>query len=301
MQVTLADKSSKYATVQPPGPGGGSATEQAHEPGEATEVILPGRNFIESWPLDLSAFLAGEVSVVLYVGDAACADVSASAMPNASQDENERCDAASTNECHQPESHHDKKSNAPPAPDGIRYVKLSVSVPHATNGTASKFEEDNVQPNTSDDSRNKRTAAWDTLLPVEVIQRLNPLSIKITSAASLPGVHIEAQSLQHHVKPTKFRLLETHCTPTYVVCRPFPDDPSSCKSLHPRLLWTPGSAQGASARFDHTSSFLLGPMDRHRVEEWVENSTLSVEVHDRYTQRITRIDTRLCEIQASQS
>ncbi|CAN0061206.1 unnamed protein product [Ectocarpus sp. 8 AP-2014] len=87
------------------------------------------------------------------------------------------------------------------------------------------------------------------------MERLNPFSIQISSAVSLPGVKIEAESLQDHVKPTKFKLLELHCKPVYIRDK---------------------------AHFEHTTSFLVGQMDRHRLEDWMENSLLSVEVHDRY-------------------
>lgn len=286
MLVTLADKSTPGGTVQPPGrgEGGDPGNNGSSDEAAGSEISLPGRNFIESWPLDLSAFLAGEDSVNVYAGDP-CQNQDTPSTRNASPQE--RTPAANSNSRG---AEHSLVSNgfaAAAAPEGIRYMRLSVSLRGAgiaSGDTALAPEEDNSRPNSRPSSSEGapvgRAIRHPTLLSVEAMERLNPLSIKITSAASLPGVRIEAESLQSHVKPTPFRLLELHCKPVYIVCRPFPDGPLG-ESLHPRVVWTPRSARRDRAQFDHTSSFLVGPMDRHRLEDWVENSTLSVEVHDR--------------------
>ena len=273
MLVTLADKSAPGGTVQPPGRGEGSDPGNTASNNEAAG--LPGRNFIESWPLDLSAFLAGEDSVTVHAGNP-CVKQDTTSSRNTSPQERTRVS---------------KRFAAAAAPEGIRYMRLSVSLRGAgiaSGGTALASEEGTSRPDSRPGSSEGTTMGNangpPTLLSAEAMGRLNPLSIKITSAASLPGVRVEAESLQGHVKPTPFRLLELHCKPVYVVCRPFPDGPLG-ESLHPRVVWTPRSAQRDRAHFDHTSSFLVGPMDRHRLEDWVENSTLSVEVHDRWARR----------------
>lgn len=301
MQVILADKSLLDATVQPPGPGagGGSGKEMSSNGAESGEAIIPGRNFIDSWPLDLSAFLAGESAVTVYAGhdredkgtiQPKC-NTSLQGDRLSTRTSSQRDDNTSDN----------KRFDAPPAPEGLRYMRLSVCLPWAaaTGGDQSQRSEEEqarAQAGSVDDTTGAANSC-PNLVSAEAMQRLNPLSIKITFAGSLPGVRIEAESLQDHVKPTHFRLLETHCKPVYVVCRPFPDDPL-IGSLHPRVVWTAGSAQRDRARFDHTSAFLLGPMDRHNLEEWAENSMLSVEVHDRCVQ-LTRFYSALAFVKLS--
>ncbi len=297
--VTLADKSKRAATVQPPGGGGGGEDEgnkndpsNAGENGEAAQ--LSGRNFIESWPLDLSAFLGGETSISMHVGGSSggCATEDlASTRDVAASRESLPPSSAGNQQEDQP---YNSRSDAPPAPEGIRFLKLSVCLPGTKAATT--VEDQDPTPASEGGGTAATSAGGEgttgcgrkKLLSTEAMERLNPLSIKISSAMSLPGVRIEAESLQGHVKPTSFRLLDLHCKPVYAVCRPFPDDPSG-ESLHPRILWTAGWAQRDLVRFEHTASFLLGPMDRHRLEDWVENSTLSVEVHDRYVCTCTNI------------
>lgn len=287
MLVTLADKSTRGGTVQPPGrgEGGGSGNNGSSNEAVGSDISLPGRNFIESWPLDLSAFLAGEDSVNVYAGDL-CENQDTASTRDASPQEG--TPTANSSSCGAEHSLVPRTFGAAAAPEGIRYMRLSVSLRGAgiAGGDAALASEEGnsrsgSRPGSSEGAAVGRAIGHPTLLSAETMERINPLSIKITSAVSLPGVRIEAESLQGHVKPTPFRLLERHCKPVYVVCRPFPDGPLG-GSLHPRVVWTSGSAQRDRARFDHTSSFLVGPMDRHRLEDWVENSTLSVEVHDRW-------------------
>lgn len=305
MSVTLADKSISEATVQPPGQGQeGQETSNDKKPsvnaaenGEDASA-LAGRNFIESWPLDLSAFLGGETSVSIYAGSDSveCETTGPASTPDVLSSR-EGSQPSSPGSGRRPEGISNNTStrpDAPAAPEGFRYIKISVSLPGVAAGTSVEDGDSAQAPegggtaqvgsldggapaiaaSEGADCRRKK------FLSAETMARLNPLSITISSAASLPGVRIEAESLQAHVKPTHFRLLDLHCKPVYVVCRPFPDDPLF-ETLHPRILWTAGSAQQERARFDHTTSFLVGPMDRHRLGDWVENSMLSVEIHDR--------------------
>lgn len=282
MQVILADKSLREATAQPPGPGeeGGISRGIEADAAERGNAGIPGRNFIESWPLDLSAFLSGETSIAVYAGRASQSRGHLSTRSRSSPDV--LIGTANAGRCTNSAGAvlNDKVCDAPPSPRGIRSVRISVSLPGATVA-----EENATQMSEGVDDGKGSVAggavSCSGLLSAETVQRLNPLSIKFTSAVSLPGMRIEAESLQHHVKPTRFRLLESHCKPVYLVCRPFPDDPLN-GSLHSRIVWTAGSAQQEMARFNHTSAFLLGPMDRYRLEEWVENFTLAVEVHDRW-------------------
>lgn len=306
MLVTLADKSQRAPTAQPVAAGLGGADGKENDPwanaaggDETTTTALAGRNFIESWPLDLSAFLAGETCVSVHAGGVSGrhdeAEDSAS-MPELSKTQGS-LPPSSARTARRPDGLSDSsdlRPDAPRAPEGINFIKLSVTLPRigATitvsgqdpdstleGGTAAKAGPVDGIPTTvagdGTDCRRKK------LLSAEAMERLNPLSITISSAASLPGVRIKAESLQYHVQPDHFRLLDRHCKPVYVVCRPLPDDPLG-DSLHPRILWTAGMAQGDRVRFKHTSAYLLGPMDRHRLEDWVENSMLSVEIHDRF-------------------
>lgn len=304
MSVTLADKSLRASTVQPPGQGeaeqGKSNDKEpsanAAESGEAAST-LTGRNFIESWPLDLSAFLGGETSVSVHVGTGSsnCETTDSASTRDVSLSR-EGLPTFSADSARWPQdiSNNSTRPDAPSAPEGFRYIKLSVSLPRVETAIAVEDGDPAQAPEgggtTQVGSVDGDTTAIATgegtngrkrkFLSTEAMERLNPLSITISSAASLPGVRIEAESLQSHVKPTHFRLLDLYCKPVYVVCRPFPDDPSG-ETLHSRILWTAGSAQQDRARFEHTTSFLVGPMDRHRLEDWVENSMLSVEIHDR--------------------
>ena len=303
MLVTLADKSQREATVQPVGAGRGGGDGKENDPSaktaegdETNTTALAGRNFIESWPLDLSAFLAGETSVSVHAGGGGIEHETEDSAPSPEVPESrERLPPPSARTARRTDgfSHTSSiKPDAPPAPEGIRYIKLSVSLPKTGAATAVADQDPNSAPEGgtvgSVDGGTTITATDEgidccpkkKLLSAEAMDRLNPVSIAISSAASLPGVRIEAESLQYHVQPTHFRLLDLHCKPVYVVCRPFPNDPLG-GSLHPRILWTAGLAQQDQVRFEHTSAYLLGPMDRHRLEDWVENSTLSVEVHDR--------------------
>ncbi|CAN0241752.1 unnamed protein product, partial [Ectocarpus sp. 12 AP-2014] len=295
MLVTLADKSLRGATAQPPGQGvveGGD--NDGNKIGEAAQ-ILPGRNFIESWPLDLSAFLAGETSVSVNVGGG---DQTHEAKDSTREKSlsRERLPSSSGGIAWHPEETPDnsKVLDAPPAPEGIRHIKLSVSLPGFGPANPVVGGDPNQSPE-GGQIAHPGSAAGDItttaegksierlerkLFSAEAMERLNPFSIQISSAVSLPGVKIEAESLQDHVKPTRFKLLELHCKPVYIVCRPFLKGPLG-ESLHPRILWTAGSAQRDKAHFGHTTSFLVGQMDRHRLEDWMENSLLSVEVHDR--------------------
>lgn len=269
MQVSLADASPHETTAQPPGPGarggtGGDGLATDANP-DADKPTIFGRNFIESWPLDLSAFLAGESRVDLFVGQNWGDTQAGSNQQQEGQHEN-IVEAVNTGLS-------DRRADAPSAPLGIRHLHLSVCVWGPEIAVESPAEGD------TSPERNNNIAR--KLFSDETMHNLNPLSITITSANSLPGVRIEAPALQKHVQSGQFSLLKKYCRPVYVVCRPFPDDPL-CGSLHPRIVWTTLSAQGPRARFGHTSAFLLGPMDRHRLEEWADNFSLSVEVHDRY-------------------
>lgn len=306
MLVTLADKSQRGATVHLPGAAGRGEEDSkeddpspnAVEGGETTTTAVAGRNFIESWPLDLSAFLAGETFVSVHAGGGCSGHETENSASSPEVDEyQETLPPSSANAARRPDGISDNSSvrpNAPAAPEGIRFIKLSVSLPRSGAATAVGDQDPNAAQEGgtaaktgSLDGGTTTTAAGDgvecrrkKLLSAEAMERLNPLAITVSSAASLPGVRIEAESLQYHVKPTHFRLLDLHCKPVYVVCRPFPNDPLG-GSLHPRILWTAGLAQRDGVRFEHTSAYLLGPMDRHRLEDWVENSTLSLEIHDR--------------------
>lgn len=304
MSVTLADKSLRSATVQPPGQGeagqgGGNDNDPSANAAESGESVsaLAGRNFIESWPLDLSAFLGGETAVCVYAGGGTSGcETEDSASTRGVSLSREGLPPSSAGSAWRPEDlpNNSTRPDAPPAPEGFRYIKLSVSLPGVEDAAAVAGRDPAQAPEGggttqagSVDGGTTAIAAGEAidcrkrkLLSAATMERLNPLSITISSAASLPGVRIEAESLQAHVKPTHFRLLDLHCKPVYIVCRPFPDDPLG-ESLHPRILWTAGSAQRDRARFEHTTSFLVGPMDRHRLEDWVENSMLSVEIHDR--------------------
>lgn len=298
MLVTLADKSLRGATAQPPGQGLVEGGEKSGDKIGEAEQTLPGRNFIESWPLDLSAFLAGENSVSVNVGSGGQThEAKDSHSTRRTFLSPERFPSSSGGIAWQLEETPDnsKVLDASPAPEGIRHIKLSVSLP----GVGPAHPVAGGDPNQSPEGGQIAQAGSATddvtttaegksierlerkLFSAEVMERLNPFSIQISSAVSLPGVKLEAESLQDHVKPTKFKLLELHCKPVYIVCRPFPKGPLG-ESLHPRILWTAGSAQRDTVHFEHTTSFLVGPMDRHRLEDWMENSLLSVEVHDRY-------------------
>lgn len=286
MQITLADASLRQATVQPPGPGaGGSSTVGGTDGGGGEEVTIPGRNFIESWSLDLSAFLSGESSVELFVGDTSDnSEDTVAGRPSTNSTQRETPTTGIAGDGRLSKQVSEKRADAPPAPEGIRHMSVTLSIPRCGAATAG----DATQTPEGDDSRpgtaGSATDGTDTsrkLLSTETMEALNPLAIKITSAIALPGVRIEAESLQEHVKPTPYSLLETHCKPVYVVCKPFPEDPAGGGALHPRIIWTGGSTQRERAQYDHTSAFLLGEMDRHRLEEWIEHSELSVEIHDR--------------------
>lgn len=307
MLVTLADKSQRAATVQPAGAGAGGGDGEENDPNgvdssETNTTALAGRNFIESWPLDISAFLAGETCVSVHTGGGGNGhEVEVSASTREVSKPQESLPPSSARTARRPDGLSNTSSirpDAPPAPEGIRFIKLSVTLPRTGASTAATDQDPNsaAEGGTpakvgSVDGGTTATAAGEgidcrrkKLLSAEAIERLNPLSITISSAASLPGVRIEAESLQDHVKPTHFRLLDLHCKSVYVMCRPFPNDPLG-GSLHPRIMWTAGSAQRDRVRFEHTSAYLLGPMDRHRLEDWVENSMLSVEIHDRLVVR----------------
>lgn len=303
MQVTLADVSTLGATAQPPGPGmrGGTGyaagTDGAAHSVKATSI--PGRNFIESWPLDLSAFLAGNTSVDLFLGQC-CDGVQSGGNRNrvdprqsasfqqqdgktGIQADAENATMAADDRCLH------RRADGHPAPPGIRHMHISVCVSRPDIQIPGNMPETEQkgESNAGDITMAAREKGPDTaakLFSKETLERLNPLSITITSESSLPGVRIEASSLQQHVQQNRFALLEKYCKPIYVVCRPFPDDPVS-NTLHPRVLWTAFSSQKSRARFAHTSAFLLGRMDRHRLEEWAETFSLSVEVHDRYDVR----------------
>lgn len=288
MQVTLADASTHGATAQPPGPGlgrGGSSRDP--DTPDRKPTTMTGRNFIESWPLDLSAFLAGESSVDVFVGRNSNGDNSDGARAKRGKNSPGENTTTTAIAVQNPpmDLFEGNKVDWAPAPEGIRYMRLSVSAcrPGIAMGGVEEPLSGETTPGIDAPSRVPVEASRNNanLLSAEAMESLNPLSITITSAMSLPGVRIEAPSLQHHVQPSVFSLLETHCKPVYVVCRPFPDTPSGIP-LHPRAMWTAGSAQRDRARFSHTSAFLVGgSMDRHRLEEWAETCSLRFEVHDR--------------------
>lgn len=305
MLVTLADKSRRASTVQPAGrAGGGEGGDKENDPStkavesnETTATALAGRNFIESWPLDLSAFLAGETSVSVHAtGGSNGHESEDSASTREGSKSQEKAPPSSAHTAPRSDGFANTSSiraDAPPAPEGVRFIKLSVTLPRTGAATAVADQDSNsvleggtparvgsvdggiIAPAGEgvDCRRNK-------LLSAEAMERLNPLSISVSSVVSLPGVRIEAESLQGHVKPTHFRLLDLHCKPVYVMCHPFQNG-SLGDALHPRILWTAGSAHRDRVQIEHTSAYLLGPMDRHRLEDWVENSMLSVEIHDR--------------------
>lgn len=282
MQVSLADASTHGATAQPPGPG----THNGNGDGPAADVntdvhkpTISGRNFIESWHLDLSAFLAGESRVDIFIGQN-CGDTQVDCSRHndfrrngSSQQQGEHvnivADVMSTGV---DDGLSDRRADAPPAPLGIRHLHLSVCV-SGPDAVESPAEGEKIPEGKGNKARK--------LFSEEAMHNLNPLSITVTSANSLPGVRIEAPALQKYVQPSQFSLLEKYCRPVYIVCQPFPDDPLF-GSLHARIVSSALSAQGPRARFGHTSAFLMGPLDRHRLEEWVANFSLSVEVHDRY-------------------
>lgn len=283
MQITLADASTHGATVQSPGPGlqarSSDAIPATMVTGDPTALV--GRNFIESWPLDLSAFLAGESSVNISIGPERdsenCTDRDIlgvqSGMCSADLSTTTDADLSAL------ESLEDKRINASSAPKGIRYMRLSVCLcaPDGTKGNHA--EEPSVRDTAAVDALDDvlaGRASTRKLLSAEAMAVLNPLSITITSALSLPGVHLETGLLQKHVQPSPHALLEAHCKPIYAICQPFP------ASLHPRIMWTAKSTHKDRVRFNHTSVFLLGPMNRHSLEEWADTSSLLVEIHDRY-------------------
>ena len=141
MLVTLADKSAPGGTVQPPGRGEGSDPGNTASNNEAAG--LPGRNFIESWPLDLSAFLAGEDSVTVHAGD-----------PCVKQDT-----TSSRNTSPQERTLVSKRFAAAAAPEGLRYMRLSVSLRGAgiaSGGTALASEEGTSRP----DGRSTRSNSF---------------------------------------------------------------------------------------------------------------------------------------------
>lgn len=269
MQVTLADNSLNEATAQSPIPRADEGT--GNKPSSNT-LNDPGRNFIKSWPLDLSAFLAGETCVAVSAGSVS-ADVTS--RNNSVRDHNGSLTAVDIS----------KGTGCPTSstPKGIRYMRISVSLANTPDDPIEVTQlpdDDRAKPWSASSNKDGDNSRRRLFCP-EVMTNLNPLSIKITSAESLPGVRIDAESLQHHIKPTPFRLLHTHCKPVFVVCRPFPDDLLG-NPLQPRILWTAGFPHRDRMQFNHTTVFLLGPMDRHRIEEWAEHSTLTVEVHDRH-------------------
>ena len=285
IQVTLADKSSDKATTQPTGPGaaeGGDIKSSSKADVGGVETNFTGRNFIESWPLDLSAFLSGETCVAISLGRVCGrSDITSTKRSSRAGQLSMHVENCAAIDFLGDMS--GSPSRAPPAPEGIRFMRISVSLARAvvaTEETAQVLGErgpGSWSESSNADSKNSGKG----LFSHEGIADLNPLSVKVTSAASLPGVRTDAESLQHHVRPSNFKLLQTHCKPVYVVCRPFPDDPPS-GSLHHRIVWTAGSAQCDEAHFNHTTTFLVGAMDRHRLEEWAEHSMLTVEIHDRW-------------------
>lgn len=291
MQVTLADACPHGATVQTPGPGAGGGTAEVLA-ADANEPIIPARNFIACWPLDLSAFLAGESSVDLFVGQicdngelaSVRSDIAFGRSDLSQQKGGKQTNAIDVTNTEIVGDRVDRRrANAPPAPLGIRHLHISVCISNAESAVEStapvepqERENDATDGAFQGGSSNKARK----LLSSETMDKLNPLSITITTANSLPGVRIEALALQKHVQPSKFSLLEKYCKPVYVVCRPFPEDLRR-DALHPRVIMTPLSAQRSHVRIGHTSAFLLGPMDRHRLEEWADNFSLSMEVHDR--------------------
>lgn len=277
MQVTLADNSLNEATAHPPAPraNGGTGNESS-----SNTPNVPSRNFIESWPLDLSAFLAGETCVAVSAGSVSAGRRHVTSRNNSVRNEHSSVHNGSFTAVNFSK---DTKCTNSPTPKGIHYMRISVSLANAPDDLSEvtqRPDDDGARPWSTNRNRGGDKSRRRLFCP-EVITNLNPLSIKITSAESLPGVRIDAEKLQDHTKPTRFTLLQTHCKPVFVVCRPFPDDLLG-NPLHPRILWTAGFPHRDRVQFDHTTVFLLGPMDRHRLEEWAEHSTLTVEVHDRH-------------------
>lgn len=270
MQVTLADNSLNEATAQPPAPRSDGDTGNK----SSSDIPnVPGRNFIESWALDLSAFLAGETCVAVSAGSVS-ADVTS---------RNDRHSSVHNGSFTSVDFSKGTGCPTSPTPKGIRYMRISVSLENTPDDPIEVTQlpdDDGAKPWSANSNKGGDNSRRRLFCP-EVMTNLNPLSIKITSAESLPGVRIDSESLQDHIKPTPFRLLQTHCKPVFVVCRPFPDDLLG-NTLQPRILWTAGFPHRDRVQFDHTTVFLLGPMDRHRLEEWAEHSTLNVEVHDRH-------------------
>lgn len=254
---------------------------------DENRTVPSGRNFIQSWPLDLSAFLAGETSVDVFVGgnDVKAHDsLPTSTAQNGTSYEKDYTTARDTSTWTRHAFYASRDTDASSAPHGIRSLRLSVclsgrggTVENDGSGTLSdqgRAGAGDAQALAGENSRGRR------LLSEEVTNDLNPMSITITSAASLPGVRIEAPSLQKYVRPSAHSLPEKHCKDIFIFCRPFPESPLGLP-LHPRIIWTPTSAQQDRAQFNHTSAFLLGRIDSQRLEEWAETCTLCVEIHDR--------------------
>jgi hypothetical protein len=115
------------------------------------------------------------------------------------------------------------------------------------------------------------------LLSQDHMDRFNPLTITVVSARDLPGVRVEAATLQKYVKESPFALQQTYCRPTYVVVQPM------VAELGPRLVATEGQPTGEDASWDYSTTFLTGGnvIDRHLFEEAMEMQPLRVELHDR--------------------
>ena len=115
------------------------------------------------------------------------------------------------------------------------------------------------------------------LLTRPELDRLNPLSITVSSARDLPGVRLEAKSLKQYTQSSPYALQHQLCAPTYAVLQPL------APSLGPRLVATEGQSAGSGAVWEHTTCFLAGSdvVDRHVLEEALEHTPLRVEVHDR--------------------
>ena len=161
----------------------------------------------------------------------------------------------------------------------------SVTASVASKGGAKQFVESSLNQGAACAYRPPRGVAYlritlvlvngEPLLDTDEMSRLNPLTITVDSARDLPGVRVEALSLQRFVEKSPYSLQEQYCKDTYAVLQPIVPE------LGPRLVATEGQPTGASVAWDYTTSFLTGSVDRHIFEEAMEMLPLRVEIHDR--------------------
>lgn len=131
----------------------------------------------------------------------------------------------------------------------------------------------------------------------QVSEQINPLTLTILSARPLPGLTVERDNptMAKYVTPTPFTLLERLCGPVYASLRLFPGkndgtEPASDVGQG-RVVRTVALPQGIrKARWKHRTVFLVGEatgIDRDKLAEELENTPVSVYVHDRDVQRTT--------------